>query len=1159
MTILSDRISVVGRFARSANLERDVGRVDPLDGYVVTARALDAIDRIASAAARGTAGCAWSITGPYGSGKSSLALLVDAAVGPPSSTREAAWELIDQASPAVGVRVRQAHERHKTAETGFHRAVVTANREPLNQTVLRALHVGVLRRYETIPSSSRFRAAGTLRRALEEAAKNDPRRTGPHPAALIEIARCLAEEAPLVLIIDEFGKNLEAVGDLGSADPYLLQQLAEAGQGSGLPIFVLTFQHLSYEDHLIGADDPQRREWAKVQGRFEDIAYFESPNATRALIGTVFKVNDDQLRLRIDRWAERLANEMRSFGVADLADSKRVAACYPLHPLVAMVLPELCNRYGQHERTLFSFLTSNESGSAASFLATTEIPACTPLPSLGLAEVYDYFVGTGVLAVMSARRSSRWTEITTRLRDTHGLSTKQTRLAKAVALLNLVSTTGTIRASSRTLALTDACVEHTLAALEATGVVTHREFADEYRIWQGTDVDIRRLLEDGRRQVQHQSLVELLSALDPPVPVVAARHSAEHDVLRVFTKRYVVGSERVDPISPFSPYDGEVLLVVSSDPSTPSVTWTMGGAKPIVAAVPKDVSEIDRSAREAAAVTAALKDPAVEGDRVARAELGERLAEAKSAVARAVSAAFSVASCRWVLLDGEGEIELPSGRGSAALSAAADVAYRYAPMVRNEMLNRAELTSQGAKARRLLMEAMIDHGSETDLGLTGFGPEVAMYQAFLKQTKLHCIDDRSGTMVFRRPDDHSLSYAWHVVMAEFNRAKAHRVNLNDIYAALLSPPVGMKAGVIPVFVTASLLAVGDEIAIYEHGTFKPLLTPELAERLVRNPGHFEVKHFANTTGARRQVVAALAERLGVGPRLRRSRVANVLAVVGHLVSRIKRLENYTLQTRNLSPPAVAARDALVAAIEPDTLLFHTLPEALGLPPVVAETQAYDNADAYARRIDAVLDELGGCYERLLGDLFGFLLDASAETERRAISGQATAIKDEVLNPSVRAFVLSLANDAMDTDAEWISAIATVAVQKAPTEWTDDDVLRFRTELPPQVAAFQRLVALHADQRADGGGPFRALRVTVTRADGTEHTRLIGVDASQRSQVVETLDRAIEELARTGGSINHAQSALFAIIGERLLAGPGQLEPSDTNSNIDSAEEGAMYG
>ncbi len=482
MTVLADHITVGGRFARSANLERDAGRAEPLDGYVVTARALDAVDRIASAAAEGPAGGAWSITGPYGAGKSSLALLLNAAFGPPSDTRETAWKLVDQVSPAVGKRIRQAHQRHRTLEAGFSCALVTANREPVNHTVLRALHAAVVCGYGKIPRSDRFPAAGTLIRALDEMVGNDPRRTGPSPTALVEIARCLAEKAPLLLIIDEFGKNLEAVGDGRDTDPYLLQQLAEAGQGAGLPIFALTLQHLSFEDHLIRADDPLRREWAKVQGRFEDISYVDTAPATRALIGTVFEVADDNLKHRINCWAVRAAKEMRILGVADLADPTTLATCYPLHPLVTMVLPELCSRYGQHERTLFSFLAGSESATAAAFLKATKLPADADLPTVGLDVVYDYFVDSGVLAPTSAGRSSRWAEITTRIRDTHGLSTRQLRIVKAVALLNLVSIAGTIRASSRVLALVDTEVGATLAALEEAGIVTYREFADEYRI-----------------------------------------------------------------------------------------------------------------------------------------------------------------------------------------------------------------------------------------------------------------------------------------------------------------------------------------------------------------------------------------------------------------------------------------------------------------------------------------------------------------------------------------------------------------------------------------------------------------------------------------------------------------------------------------------------
>ena len=1146
MSKLAASISVRARFARSANLERDMARREPLDGYVVTARALDVVDRIAETASTGAAGGAWSLTGPYGSGKSSLALLLDAAFGDDSDTRRMALGLIDGASPEVGESIRSTHRRYRTEDCGFHRGLITAGREPLGHTVLWALYSAVLRSYDEIPSPKMFWASAALKGALKDAESDDPRRTGPSPSALVDIARCLAEDVPLLLVIDEFGKNLEAIRDGGDADPYLLQQLAEAGQGSGLPIFVLTLQHLSFEDHLAGASSIQRREWAKVQGRFEDVAFVASASQTRALIGTVFDVHDDVLGLRISRWASAQAETMRQLGIADLADPLTLASCYPLHPLAALVLPELCNRHGQHERTLFSFLAGPHAASVASFLAATDLPPQGPLPTMGLDAVYDYFVNGSALQIESAGMSGRWTEIATRLRDAHGLGPEKARLAKAVALLNLVSTGGTLRASRAILALTDNGTDETLAKLERAGLVTYRYFADEYRIWQGTDVDINLLLDAARRRVAQQPLVEILNEIDQPQPVVAARHSATHDVLRVFNRRYADAAANVEPLDAFSRFDGEVFLLVDSSGAVPTIDRPWAGAKPLVAAIPADLTDLDTAAREVAAVQVALDDPSVADDWVARRELSERMAQTRVALDQALAQTFASGACRWVLLGAE-HCGLPGGRGSAALSDAADRAYPDTPRVRNEMLNRSELTSQGARARGVLLAAMIDNGTEPGLGMQGHGPEVAMYRAFVERTGLHGPDKRNDAMAFRKPTDKSLQPAWRMLQEEFQRSTSRRINLSEVYAALLSPPFGMKEGAIPVLVTGALLAASDAVAIYEHGTFKPLLTPELAERMVRNPSHFDIKHFANTTGARRQVVDALASRLGLRPSFHKHRVANVLAVVGHLVSRISRLDNYTRQTHDLSPATVRAREVLLEAVEPDELLFASLPEALGFPPVPAGDEDYQLAEGYAAGVADALDELSACFARLLDQQLEHLLETSAETSRLAVMGQAASLNGEVLDPEVEAFVLSLANGAIEADTDWIEAVATVVAKKAPAEWNDDDRLRFWRELQDKLAAFHRLLALHHDRRAHGGDPFDAYRWTVTRSDGAEQPLLVSMDRESRREATDAFDDFLTKLAAITGSQQRAQHAVLTLLGERLLP-----ESSSRDEDLDAA-------
>ena len=408
---------------------------------------------------------------------------------------------------------------------------------------------------------------------------------------------------------------------------------------------------------------------------------------------------------------------------------------------------------------------------------------------------------------------------------------------------------------------------------------------------------------------------------------------------------------------------------------------------------------------------------------------------------------------------------------------------------------------------------------------------------------------------FRSPSDESLQPAWKTLQEEFKRSTSQRINLSEVYAALLLPPFGMKEGAIPVLVTAALIASSDEVAIYEHGTFKPLLTPELSERMVRNPGHFDIKHFANTTGARRQVIDALASQLELRPSFRKHRVANVLTVVGHLVSRISRLDNYTRHTHNLSPSTVRAREVLMEAVEPDDLLFASLPEALGFPPVPADMREYVLAEAYAAGVGETLHELSTCFGRLLDEQLERLLETSAETSRMAVMGQAASLDGEVLDPEVRAFILSLANDTVESDTDWVKAVATVVAKKAPAEWSDDDLLRFWRDLHEKFAAFHRLLALHHDRRARGGDPFDAYRVTVTRSDGVEQPLLVSVDQELRPDAERALDDALKKFTEITGSQRRAQHTLLALLGERLLpSSSSHSEVSNTSHILDTQSD-----
>src|SRR6267143_5564348 len=73
---ISDLFHIRNRFLRSAHLERDFQDPSALSSYVVTDFTRTCLDRMANGLKPRSGQRAWRMTGDYGSGKSSFALLL---------------------------------------------------------------------------------------------------------------------------------------------------------------------------------------------------------------------------------------------------------------------------------------------------------------------------------------------------------------------------------------------------------------------------------------------------------------------------------------------------------------------------------------------------------------------------------------------------------------------------------------------------------------------------------------------------------------------------------------------------------------------------------------------------------------------------------------------------------------------------------------------------------------------------------------------------------------------------------------------------------------------------------------------------------------------------------------------------------------------------
>jgi hypothetical protein len=282
----------------------------------------------------------------------------------------------------------------------------------------------------------------------------------------------------------------------------------------------------------------------------------------------------------------------------------------PLHPLTLIALPELCSRFAQNDRTLFAYLGSNDPRSVSSFANENFWLKGQALPLVRLSHLYDYFVESVATSISSSDLASRWLEIETTIRDRTGKSEIHLEILKTIGVLNLVSAGGSLRATRDAVAFavtntsfdaTNQEFKNGISDLERAGVLVYRDFADEYRIWVGTDYPLVERIRSARAEARHIDLANLLNQCAPLAPIVAGRHSQRTGILRVFQSRFGTPRSLQSHIQDSDEtIDG--YLVCSVEVGVPAEIEVVDSSKPFVLASPSNVEEVRNAAIEAFAL-----------------------------------------------------------------------------------------------------------------------------------------------------------------------------------------------------------------------------------------------------------------------------------------------------------------------------------------------------------------------------------------------------------------------------------------------------------------------------------------------------------------------------------------------------------------------------
>lgn len=1136
---LSTYFSLNRRYYRSVNLVRDLDKPDSVQGYVPTERSADALRRILGALGNPKAHRAWTITGVYGTGKSAFAhYLLSLCADEKNSVRTEAYEIAQGSFPAESAELEGINV-HIPAK-GLLRAATTGQREPLSWSIARAL----------ITAAERFwhkkKKPDFWPLLTDWEVELDTRHPQISHQELLNLLKAMvtAAQTPLLLVVDELGKALEyAAHNQGVQDLYLLQQIAELEIKGEHQVYFLGLLHQSFAGYSERLAAVEQSEWTKIQGRFEDIPFAESPSQMTRLIGRAIDSSQaDPILYAVSqgatRWFEALAPVLTENDIADDV----LAKAYPLHPITALVLPLLCTRYAQNDRSLFTFLTSEEPYGLQEFMATAQVEG-EKIPTLKLYQLYDYFVES-VTGLSSRINLQRWVEIQGLIEDARDRSPETIQILKTIGILNLITTTGSLRATPQLVALAlcdspdDEEMENwqkAIQKLQQRTLITYRRQLDELRIWQGSDFNVEAAIYEFIEQ-ERAPIADLLSQAYPLRQVVPQRHYTTTGTLRYFEQRYGDSRLNLNELTCSSgEYDGLILYWLDRSELKSVPEKTLDG-KPLVIVEVAKLDVLATRAQEFQVLKKIWKTaPELQNDGVARREVKQRLTDAERLLDETVRQTFDWANSQnrcWI----EGTLRrMPNARTfQSALSEVCDRTYPQTPVLDNELINRRVLTSQGAKARRELIEAMLEQADQPRLGLEGYGPEVAMYYSVLEAGGIHRQEDDQWGF-YPPPDSAGISPLWEAIEAFCLEAKEKQLSLGDLYQRLEQPPYGIKQGMVPVALAAVLLYHVDDVGFYKDGTFVPLMGPEHFELLVKDPSRFSVKYF-EMVGLRSQVFREL-ESILRSPNAKAPsgvRNASLLVVAKPLFSFVRKLPKYTLNTKRISDEAQSVIAVLQKAQEPDELLFVSLPKACGFQAMTAVEEDGTTAKAFRKKLVQCLHEIQTAYDALLSFCKTRLYEAlgvrQEDNIREDLQVQATPLVGKCIEPVLKRFILAAVDDNAE-DTEWLEALIMIVADKPLKSWLDEDITRFELALSDLVRRFKNLEALQKDADFPREG-FVAKRITLTEQNGHEVRQVIWIDTDQEKLLDSIVDKALSM-----PEIKHnpkLQQAFIAKLSERVL-------------------------
>lgn len=1089
---LIEHVSIARNYQRSIRIDIDYGRADALDGYICHGTATQVLENMILQL-KETNQRAFTWTGPFGGGKSSLALTLASSIGRNKSIRSKAGVVINKDKFPL------MDEVLPVKKGGWLVVPVVGKRGSVVQEIYRAFSVAT---------------------GVEQ--KIDARKLT--PTSLIETLVNASQDKTydgVLLLIDEMGKFLEASAS-GGDDVYFFQELAEAAARTSGRFVVVGILHQAFKQYASRLGLDSRDDWAKVQGRYVDIPFVAASDEVVELVGQAVQssVPHSESTSIAKSVAEVIRHRRQNISSEFY---KSLDYCWPLHPAMATLLGPISKRqFGQNERSTFGFLSSVEPKGFRAFLNETILEKYSYYrPD----HYWDFLRANLEPAILASADSHRWAQAVEAVERAEARGTDlHISLIKNIAVIDLFRNGSGLVADSSILSSLHPTVkadalEKALADLSRWKMAVFRKHMGSWSVFEGSDFDIDAAIAQVRATLPGLDFTGL-QKLANLHPIVAKRHYHETGTLRWMGVTLCHMDSLAKHIESFVPTGGEfgqfVLVFPPGKDSVPrSIIKKMSNlvdaidpmAPPIIVGLPDNFAQIHELGLELVSLEQVRKRPELEGDSVARREVEARFVAISTDLEEAFKVAFVHAT--WV---GRGIEKGERLKLSVLASNLASQTFNAAPVIMNELVNRDSLSSNSVKARRDLMHLMVKREDKEALGIDGFPAERGLYESILRVTGFHVQNDE-GNWQFVLPKNGATKQfvpLWKAARKLFPK-KNGRLPVAEIYKTWESAPYGVRAGMHPILLLLYVLTQKESVAIYKDGVFVPELSDIWVDELLQDAKRFSLG-WVEIDEERTTILKGIAKI--VGSLKHKTINSDPLEAARALVATVYELPAWTQKTLRLSKVAIEVRDSLLRASDPHKILFVDLANTLGA----------ENSNKYIKALEKPIRELISAYDLMLEDGAKALLESidCGSDELENLRSRASGLKNISGDFRLDAFIARLAE--FDGSNLAIEGILSLAANKPVRDWSDRDIDSSLLTVAEWGLKFRQLETLASVR---GRNPGREAFAVVIGAGKEGKTVSKTFDISEKQKPV-VKDLAAKILQQLSGKEHKAEVILAAL-------------------------------